>query len=338
MEPQELRRLCHGLLLGEGVSIANFRSTATYDEFATANPSIWHSRSGIVRIFHHRTTQADLDRLALDMEIAGAVEALAVTPHGADDAPDSSPFVNVISADELAGRITSSPLVEWNEETPRLATSRVELALKLSEMTALLDPVGIQWLPALALNELPPSIAGVDVTPEDLLEQKLFRLMTASFFFDGIRYGEARRGKRYPDSVLFMPNDPSKGVLVDCKAASSGYRMISDHLLRFVGYWEELSSELSEQGVTLTHLAIVSSYFPGEEGDRHPFHGRSLEIEERTGLTLSYLTASDLAWTAAQVEAADMQPATRRSVDWGAILDAGLVTGDVLSTAFEGVH
>ena len=74
------------------------------------------------------------------------------------------PGVVVVSADEIASRITSSTLARWDEETPSLATNRLDLMLRLSR-TAQLDPVGIEWLPSLALNEVPPSLVEYGVAP-----------------------------------------------------------------------------------------------------------------------------------------------------------------------------
>ena len=138
------------------------------------------------------------------------------------------PGVVVVSADEIASRITSSTLARWDEETPSLATDRLDLMLRLSR-TAQLDPVGIEWLPSLALNEVPPSLVEYGVDPQDSLERNAFRLLTSTFRFGGTRYGEAARGKRLPDAVLEWPDGSATSALLDCKAASSGYLMDADH-------------------------------------------------------------------------------------------------------------
>jgi hypothetical protein len=179
-----------------------------------------------------------------------------------------------------------------------------------------------KWLPSLALNELPPAFAGVDVEPQDLFERKTFRLLTASFCLDGVRYGESARGKRLPDSVVhWTRGDAWYSAMVDCKSASSGYQMDPGHLLRV----DELS-----------HLIIVSSYFPGPPDGRHPYHGRAKQILERTGLDLTYIKAADLCLAAARI-ADDLPLSARRLLPWSEILNAGLVSSADFNNAIDAV-
>jgi hypothetical protein len=240
--------------------------------------------------------------------------------------------------DDFVARFISSPLVEWDDKTPKFSPDRLGLLLDLAERTVLLDPVGIQWLPSLALNELPPAFAGADVEPQDLFERKTFRLLTASFRLDGVRYGESARGKRLPDSVVHWTHGGAwYSAMVDCKSASSGYQMDPDHLLRFEEYWEQLSTQLVESGRQLSHLIIVSSYFPGPSDGRHPYHGRAKQILERTGLGLTYIKAADLCLAAARIEADDLPLAARRLLPWSDILDAGLVSSADFNNAIDAV-
>jgi hypothetical protein len=338
LDREQLRKLCHGLLLEEGVGIENFRSTGEYDEFTITWSTSWRAHRSAVRIFHRPLSQDDLERAVVDARNFNAVEALLLGPHEIPDNLSPPVGVHMIAPQELADRITSSPLVEWNDGVPSLSTTRLGLVLDLNKTSALLDPIGIRWLPSLAFNELPTALLSSEVEPQDLFERKAFRIFTASFRFGGVRYGEAERGQRVPDSVLFWPNGSSECAMVDCKAASSGYRMESDHVLRFIGYWENMTSELRSEGRILEYLVIVSSYFPGTDGERHPYHGRAHEIEEKTGLKLVYLTASDLAWTSAQVEAGDMPLAERSRLDWRKLFDAGMPNSTDFTTLIEEAH
>jgi hypothetical protein len=332
----ELRRLCHGLLLGEGAVVENYRTIGEFDEFTTSAAGIWRTHRAVVRIFHRRITQDDLDRIISDIQAVAAVEAVVLTPHELDSGLAPPIGVHLVPPQELANRIMSSPLVEWDEGRPAVAAARLELLLQLDDVSALLDPIGIQWLPSLALNELPSVLVGHGVEPQDLFEQKTFRILTASFRFGGVRYGEAARGRRLPDSVIFWPDGSPTAAMIDCKAASSGYRMDADHLLRFVRYWESLGPELEKEGRSLEYLGVVSSFFPGVEGERHPYHGRATEIHEKTGLKLAYLSASDLAWTSAQIEARDLPLAERCSLDWRRIFEAGMVSSGDLRGLIDG--
>ena len=203
---------------------------------------------------------------------------------------------------------------------------------RLEDDAALLDPVGIRWLPTLALNELPVELFSQTVPPQDLLERMTFRLLTTTFRFGGERHGEAARGERLPDSTLTWPAaaDERLAALVDCKATSDGYTMTSDHLLRFKGYVEAARPILAEAGYTLGYLVVVSSDFAGRAGDQHPFRGRAKELREQAGVELAYVRAVDLARLAAIVEGGELSPLRRERLDWRTALDHGLVTADHL--------
>jgi hypothetical protein len=327
------RKLCHGLLLAEGARIESYRASADYDEFTVTTMALWRTRQMVVRIYHRSVEPQDLDDVRDFVEANGASEATVLPARDADSPIEPPRGIQLVWPGEMADRITASALIRWEDETPTIAVDRLELLLSLSDVTRLLDPIGIQWLPSLALNELPASLADVDVQPQDLLEQKTFRLLTASFRFGGVRYGEARRGERLPDAVLYWPDSTSTAAMLDCKAASAGYRMESDHLLRFVGYWEALAPKLEARGHDLRYLIIVSSYFPGRDDEMHPVYGRAAELEERTGLKLCYVSASDLAWAAAEIEGADVQLDDRCRIDWAGILAHVLVRSEHFSEA-----
>jgi hypothetical protein len=222
---EDLRKLCHGLILAEGAQIERFRSAADFDEFAVVVPTLWHAHQIIVRIFHRAVTQRDIDDIQELVEVDDAMEALIlqrILPESEIYLPRS---IRIIPPDEIAARITASALVRWEGDIPTIAPDRLELDIELSNESALLDPVGIQWLPSLALNELPSKLQDIDVEPQVLLERKTFRVLNASFRFSGVRYGESEPGRRLPDAVLHWPDGSPTSAMLDCKAAASGYRM-----------------------------------------------------------------------------------------------------------------
>lgn len=104
--------------------------------------------------------------------------------------------------------------------------------------------------------------------------------------------------------------------------------MDADHFLRFMNYWETLSTELEEEGRDLRYLIVLSSFFRGQDDGRHPYWNRAEQLQDKTGLQLAYVTASDLAWTAARIEQADRAPGQREAFDWHGLLSAGLVTSE----------
>jgi hypothetical protein len=113
--------------------------------------------------------------------------------------------------------------------------------------------------------------------------------------------------------------------------------MDADHVLRFVRYWESLAPKLEAQGRDVKFVVVVSSAFQGQEGARHPYWARAEEIGEKTGLQLAYVTASDLAWAAAQLEIADLPLDARCRFDWSRLLSHGLVNASDFDQALAEV-
>jgi len=335
LDRQQLRKLCHALLIAEGAAVTDFRTRVDFDEFTASTPALWRRRRSLVRIWFRALSQQDLDDVGVFIESAGFDEALFLTTTHVDVSLTAPHGVHIISPGDTAMRIISSPLAGWDSGGPSVAIDRLDLLLRL-EGAKVVDRIGIEWLPAVAFNELPPALIESSIEPQDLLERKCFRLLTATFLFDGERFGEAARGKRLPDAVIRWPDGSECSALVDCKAAASGYMMEADHLLRFVEYWEKLGPGLENEGFPLQYLVIVSSHFPGVPGDRHPFVGRETEIRERTGLQLCYVKASDLAWVAASVEGAEAPHASRRVFDWHSVLGHGLVSTEHLLAMIAG--
>lgn len=335
LDRHQLRKLCHGLLLAEGAAVTEVRRQSDFDDFAVTTSTLWRVQRSLVRVIHRPVEQSDLDGAAAYIDAVGFDEALFVTVH--EPTPDlrAPHSVHLIPPADTALRIVASPLASW-DDGPSVAVERLDLVLQL-ERANFSDRIGIQWLPSVALNELPPPLLDAGIEPQDVLERKTFRLLTATYLFDGIRYGEAARGKRLPDAVLHWPDGSPCSALVDCKAAANGYVMAADHLLRFVEYFDALAPDLEAAGHPLRYLIVVSSHFPGADGGRHPYYARREEIEERTGLTLCYVKASDLAWLAAAIEERDLTLDRRRQLDWHGALGAGLVgTADLMSLLEEG--
>jgi hypothetical protein len=325
----QARKLAQIVLTEAGARIVGYNHPAGYDEFVLEVVPLWSARRIRARILTSSLSQKDVDRLADRVAEDGDSEGLLFAVHDAD-APnvDRPPNISVVSATEMVARLKRSALVGWKDQRPSpsydlLATQRI-----LDRDASFLDPVGIRWLPTLALNELPPDLRDGEVEPQDVLERIAFRLLTSVFRFGGERYGEAMRGQRLPDALLtFQRTDLTfVGVLLDCKATASGYKMESDHELRFHHYVNTLSPELAERGIDLQFVAVLSSSFSGRSGSRHPFHQRNQRMQEKVGVRLSYLRAVDLARTAVSVMSNELSPAKREGLDWESVFGAGLIT------------
>lgn len=327
-----LRQLCQVLLTESGARVVEFNDPAAYDELVLEVLPLWRPRRVRVRIAARVIKQSDIARLADRVANAGDADGVLIAPLGFAASIDQDPRIEIVSPDLLISRLERSALIAWPGRQPSPAYDRVGALRQLEQDTSLIDSIGIRWLPTLALNELPPELFSAAVAPQDLLERMVFRLMTALFRFGGERAGEAERGVRVPDSTLIWPAlAPERlAALVDCKAAGDGYKMTSDHVLRFKGYIESSRSRISDLGADLRYLLVVSSEFPGRTGDRHRFAGRARELRDQTGVRLVYIRAVDLARIAAMIESIELSPSERERLDWRSVFDRGLVTPEDL--------
>jgi len=330
--PREERRKLAQVLLSDGPArVLEFQSTGAYDEFVLDVPLLWRSRRVRVRVADEVVDSTALTRLREAVYAASDAEGVLVAARGVAAGIGVPTGVMLVTPEMFIARLERSASIEWPDRTPRPASDRLALQRDLDRDAYLLDPVGLRWLPSLALNELPSDLAG-DMAPEDLLERVAFRLFTSALGFRGERFGEATRGHRLPDAVLRWPTPGHPAALLDCKAASSGYTMAADHLLRFAEYAESLRDDLQAAGHKLRYMLILSSSFPGPQGGRHPFFGRAADLNERTGLRLVYLRADDLARTATSIEQRGLSTDARTALDWSTAFDHGLVTSEHLTS------
>lgn len=326
---ESLRKLCQVLLTESGAQVVEFNSPAAHDELVVETLPLWRPRRTRVRIATRQVEQRDVDRLVERITAEGDAEGVLIAALGVSEEVSVPARVNLVDPAALIARLERSALIAWPGKSPMPAYDRVGEQRRLENEAALFDPVGIRWLPTLALNEIPTELFAREIPPQDLLERFAFRLLTATFRFGGERHGEAARGERVADSTITWPAASTNrhAALVDCKAASDGYTMTSDHMLRFKGYVETARPLQEATGHDLRYLVVVSSDFPGQPGDQHPFHGRAAELREATGVQLAYVRAIDLARLAATVEGRELSPLRREQFDWDTALDHGLVTG-----------
>jgi hypothetical protein len=331
------RKLCQLLLTANGEHVREFNSPAAYDELVVQVTPLWRTRTVRVRIATRPVNQGDLDRLAERIDAAGDIEGILVASLGVDGSVTPDARIAIVEPDELIARLERSPLITWSDNNPAPAYDRVAVLRDLEEQAGLLDPIGIRWLPVLALNELPSELAMRSVAPQDLLERVAFRLMTAAFRFGGKRHGEAARGRRLADSVLTWPaaSDDRIAALLDCKASADGYVMDADHVLRFQRYVEDAREPLAAEGHKLRYLIVISSTFPGRPGPGHPYYTRAEELRKNVEIELAYIRAADVALLAATVEAQELDPAGREHLDWRTALNHGLVGTEHLQHMLE---
>lgn len=332
---EDLRKLCQVLLAELETSLEEFRPTGDFDEFSVTSHLLWRDKIARVRLFHRSVTQTDVSDLEGVVMDSGSAEGVIVEAAEPGDAR-STPNVHVLRYSEFLDLLRECALVDWSSGAARPQIERFRQWSTLALRAPVLDPVGLKWLPSLALNRMPPTLPSGAVSADALFERIAFRLLTTVFRLRGWRLGARQRGQRLPDAVIMSARGSSApfGALLDCKAAQGGYVMTADHERRFVEYVLELRSEVERHGVELDYMLIISSGFPGQVGARHPFYARAQKIKAVCGVNLAYIRAVDLVRLAVDVEAQEASPAAREAIDWTSILDQGLVDDGVLKEAF----
>jgi hypothetical protein len=335
---EQRRKLFQVLLTESGALVDQVYRAGDHDELVLTQTPGWREQRVRARIYYREVTPADMEALLTTVQAEGDAEGLLIATEGVARNVQERPPVGLLEPSELIRRLERSVLVAWPNRQPEPAYERIETLRDLQAQGAL-DPVGLRWLPVLSYNELPADYPDPAAKPEDVFEQMAFRLLTHVFRFSGERHGEAERGARLPDAHLRWPDYAAEdyAALLDCKASADGYRMSSDHVLRFVGYVDALRSRIEGEGYELRYLIILSSAFPGDSGPRGAFAGRHGEIQERARVHLAYVRAPDLARAAARVQAADLSPAVRDAISWSSILDAGLVGSEHFDQALSQV-
>lgn len=323
------------LLTESGSRVVDFQASVGYDELVLETWPLWRGRRVRVRIADRLVDSDSVDRLATTVAANGDADGLLLAMLGFEGQPVPPPTVMLLSPEELISRMERCTFIAWPNRKPAPAYDRLSAQRDLDRDAFLLDPVGLRWLPSLALNELPADLSGRDLPAEALFERMAFRLLTSTLRFGGERYGESARGQRLPDAVLSWPGSSPLTALMDCKATANGYTMESDHYLRFIGYITNLRADLEAQGAELRYFVVLSSSFPGAAGAGHPFYQRASDLLAATGVRLVYLRAEDLARAAALVESRGVSPGHRDELPWSTAFDHGLIESSHLNTFLE---
>lgn len=294
------------------------------DDLYVALSALWRTRRGRVRVLYRAAVQADVAELAAVAEAADLADAVLIeaAPSGAPGATGER-GVQFIASEELVGLLQGSAMPAWTDGMPAVDAERFQHWTDLQEMATFVDPSGLRWLPTLALNKLPAELAEHGEQPSDLFEDIAFRVFTRIFRFGGVRMGAAARGERVPDGLLHTPGctDTSR-VVLDCKAAQDGYVMSVNDERALTEYCQALAND---GDVPVSHVLIVSSGFPGSDGDRHPYTERARTLRQR-GVSLVYMSALDIVRLAVEMEHHGLSPAERDGYPWQSVFDKGLVS------------
>jgi hypothetical protein len=319
-----LRQLCQVLLAERGLRAQRAQPRAELDDLYLSAPAIWRARPSRVRLIYRPLRSDDVRELAEVARADALAEAVLIEGSAGEHALPDDPAVEVIRAAEFVELVRASALVEWEGGLPRPALERLALAYDLREIAVALDPVGLRWLPTLALNRVPHELDGHG-TAADLFEAITFRLLTTALRLGGRRLGAERRGQRVPDAVIYWREEGAqRAALVDCKAAQYGYSMDIGDQRALVEYFKSLRASEAEVDRDLAHVVVVSSDFEGGPGEQHPYHSRARAFDVEAGARLSYLRATDLVQLLIAVERDRADPEQREAISWGALFDKGM--------------
>jgi hypothetical protein len=281
-----------------------------------------------VRVLDRQAERRDVEDVGEVRAAEALADAVLICPAGGD-VPPSDDRVRVVDAAELEGMLRASALIAWEDGIPHAVAERYATLAETQATASAHDPIGLRWLTTLALNRVPPELAGTGQSADRLLERIVFRLLTTVFRFGGQRLGEAWRGERVPDAVLTEPGCPSEwAVFLDCKAAGDGYTMISSEERAQVEYVRDRRDLAEADGHRLTHTVIVSSDFAGD------FDRRAAALAKHE-VKLCYLRAGDLVRLALAIETAEEPPAVREAFPWTRVFDLGRPEWADLEQALE---
>jgi len=318
--------------------VSVYQRRADHDDLLAELDVFWARRSIRVRVAAQEVESRDVARFEEALAASGDVAGWLITPHGAQDELPKSQTVKIVSPEDLIERLERSSRVAWAERRPSVAMDRLAHQRTLFDAAHQFDPVGMRWLPVVAHNEIPTELRDGEGAPQDWLERLAFRILTHTFRFGGVRYGEAARGKRLPDALLRWPSGGDAiAAMLDCKASADGYTMTGDHYLRFKEYVKICRDEAEALGHELRYMVVLSSAFNGS-GRTHPFFARHQALRNDTGLSLTYIRAIDLAEAAVTVERDELAPADRERLSWASLFDAGLVEAEHFHSLIENVR
>ncbi len=322
--------LCRVLLLEGGWRIDRQQVRAEAIDLHVQAFPLWRQRPVRVRLIDRAASGDDLRDLAEVAAAEGLADAVLIeTTDAQGDRPGLEGSVQVLSAVAFERRLRESALVRWDEGRPEPNLGRIEEWWDLARTAAAHDPVGLRWLPTLAANRIPAELEATGQTADELFERIAFRLLTTVFRFSGERLGQAARGQRLPDALLYWParsTTTSTSAFLDCKAYAGGFSMSTGDERAQREYAIEKRQLAEGDGHVLRFLLILSSDFSGD------FELRRANLRRDAGIELAYLRSSDLVALALDLELAEERPIVRELYPWDQILALGQPTlGDLRS-------
>jgi hypothetical protein len=328
---EDLRQITHALLR-ESVSSVSVMSRGTFVDFGvTSLSALGLEHRQRFRLFPHLVSALDLRRLQEEAAAVG-LDPVAVAPLGIEKDIVVPPGVRMIDAKAFDRLCEQSGVIVYDERR-RPCVDRTAWR-ELRDQTNARFPFvnGLLWLRPLSRNRVPPALRRTGRPAHELFEGCFFLTMTTTFRASGVSWGTKKRGEPIPDGVLHLPG-VAIPVLYDCKAAHDGYSMTYQDLRGFADYLQHPP----EVGWTcpadvVPRFLVISSEI--HDGSRQAsFKGRQKALDRKVpGARLTWMRAPDLVRFGLAIEAAEVLPAHREAIAWGALLDAGNVHWEVFRT------
>jgi len=171
-----------------------------------------------------------------------------------------------------------------------------------------LDEAYAVRLVTLGHNTLPADIIG---KPDDLFEQYVHAGLQFLFRSRVVRYGQDRRGEPVPDGIAVGRSIPL--MLYDVKAAAKGYKMNMEAVRQFADYVEEFHRSYETLIGKVGFFLVISGSFADDED---ALEERSRDVQAKTGVPLSFLTADVLG---SIVKRLVQEPLLRPALNWSRI-------------------
>ena len=124
--------------------------------------------------------------------------------------------------------------------------------------------------PALAQNRIPKSLSAYcrasGMRAWELLEEAVFFFFRQVLMLETKRMGDQSLFVQEPEGLVIVSRDPQPfGLLYECKARKSPYKMSADDALRYREYFKKQRHRLRHKDhVELTHFVIVAPEFRGD--------------------------------------------------------------------------
>ncbi|HZO68692.1 MAG TPA: hypothetical protein VFB74_27170 [Kribbellaceae bacterium] len=320
----DVRRLCQTLAVELGLTPAGIQLYGSHVDLLFSSTVLLRPRQVLIRATTDPASILALDNVRAEAADRGCADYLLVSSHPSQDEQIAG-SEHVLDAAGFIDLCRRSAMVEWPNRRPRVSRAAYQTARQRAEALSELDVLGLAWLPALARHRLPPTLRHSTVTADEWFERAVFCVITTVFRVNGHRLGSASRGKRVGDALLWWRG---RLVLLDCKAAYSGYRLGVDDERRLLDYARQRQPGYCDSEV-IDCVVLVSSEFPTFDADPKRFVERRRRFQE-AGSNLACVRADDLVDAAlAMLQAGDD---TRRaeSVAWHRVLCQGMVTNDRL--------